>query len=104
MTSEIFVRIVLSIITIIGALVSAYVVPYLKIRVTDQQIKQLNYYVSIAVRCAEQIYTPEQWKIKKAYVMDYVTDMAEIIGIKLSQDQIDTIVEGVVNEIKQIKE
>lgn len=101
MTNEIFVKIVVSIITLCGALVSAYVIPFIHSKITREQMDLLSYYVSVAVRCAEQIYTPEQWADKKVYVFEYAKSVIEQkLYIKLSDDDINTIIEGIVNEIK----
>jgi hypothetical protein len=101
MNSELFVKIILAIISICGALVTAYVIPFIKSKISSTELNKLFEYVKIAVRCAEQIYTVEQWQEKKEYVMNYVMNiMNEKLHIELSYDQIDTIVEGIVNEVK----
>lgn len=101
MNGELLVKIVLAIISICGALVTAYVIPFIKSKISSTELNKLFEYVKIAVRCAEQIYTVEQWQEKKEYVMNYVMNiMNEKLHIELSYDQIDTIVEGIVNEVK----
>lgn len=101
MNGELLVKIVLAIISICGALVTAYVIPFIKSKISSTELNKLFEYVKIAVRCAEQIYTVEQWQEKKGYVMNYVMNiMNEKLHIDLSYDQIDTIVEGIVNEVK----
>lgn len=104
MNSELFVKIILAIVSICGALVTAYVVPFIKSKISSEELSKLFEYAKIAVRCAEQIYTVEQWQEKKEYVMNYVMNiMNEKLHINLSYDQIDTIVEGIVNEVKHNK-
>lgn len=101
MNGELLVKIVLALISICGALVTAYVIPFIKSKISSTELNKLFEYAKIAVRCAEQIYTVEQWKEKKEYVMNYVMNiMNEKLHIDLSYDQIDTIVEGIVNEVK----
>lgn len=101
MNGELLVKIVLAIISICGALVTAYVIPFIKSKISSTELNKLFEYAKIAVRCAEQIYTVEQWQEKKEYVMNYVINiMNEKLHIDLSYDQIDTIVEGIVNEVK----
>lgn len=104
MNGELLVKIVLALISICGALVTAYVIPFIKSKISLTELNKLIEYVKIAVRCAEQIYTVEQWQEKKEYVMNYVINiMNEKLHIDLSYDQIDTIVEGIVNEVKHNK-
>lgn len=101
MNGELLVKIVLALISICGALVTAYVIPFIKSKISSTELNKLFEYAKIAVRCAEQIYTVEQWQEKKEYVMNYVINiMNEKLHIDLSYDQIDTIVEGIVNEVK----
>lgn len=101
-TSEIFTQLILLAITIIGAIITAYVVPFVKSKFTAEEITNLTYYIGLAVRAAEQIYTPEQWAIKKEYVFKYAKEIiAEKLNITLTDAQLDAIIEGVVNEVKK---
>lgn len=102
MTNELFIRIVISLITLICALISAYVVPYIKSKIDVSKLAQLRTYTEIAVRCAEQIYTPEQWKDKKVYVKDYLLNVVnEKLNLTLTDADLETIIEGVVFEVKK---
>lgn len=101
MTTDLFMKLVMSLISVLGVIFTAYFVPMIKANVSQKQLEQLAYYVSVAVRCAEQIYTPEQWKEKKQYVFDYVLDIVNSkLHINLDEKDIDVIIEGIVNEIK----
>lgn len=101
MTTDLFMKLVMSLISVLGVIFTAYVVPMIKANVSQKQLDQLSYYISVAVRCAEQIYTPEQWKEKKQYVFDYVLDIVNSkLHINLDEKDIDVIIEGIVNEIK----
>lgn len=104
MTGELLVQICLGIISIVGAIATAYLVPFIKSKISETQLNQFFEYVKVAVRCAEQIYSVEQWQEKKQYVMDFVIKfMNEKLIIDLSYEQIDTIVEGIVNEVKKMR-
>lgn len=101
MSNELFMKIMLSVISLCGAIITGIIVPYIKAKIGDVKFDRLIYYVSVAVRCAEQIYTPEQWEEKKKYVMDYVMNLVNnSLNINISYDELNTIVEGIVNEIK----
>ncbi len=102
MTNELFLQIVGALITIAIALVSAYVIPWLKTKVNAEQIATFNYYLDLAVRCANQIYTPEQWKEKKEYVMNYLTSVVNTkLKLSLTEEDLSNLIEGKVNEIKR---
>ncbi len=101
MSNEIFVKVCISVITILSALITTFVIPYIKSKISQQNLDKLIEYTKIAVRCAEQIYTPEQWKEKKQYVMDYLLDLVNNkLNINITENELDVIVEGIVNEIK----
>lgn len=102
MSNELFLQIMGGIITILCALITGFVIPWLKSKVDAEQTAKLSYYVDMAVRCAEQIYTPEQWEQKKEYVTNYITDLINTtFKIKLSAEDINVLIEGAVNQIKR---
>lgn len=102
MTSELFVKIIGAVITIVVALISAYVVPYLKQKVTANDMETIKMYIQIAIRCADQIYTKEQWQEKKQFVFEYICKVVdEKLHIKLTPEDIDNLIEGLVNEIHE---
>lgn len=101
MTSETIITIVTAIVTIICALVSTYLVPLIKSKFSAEQLEAIKRYTVIAVRAAEQIFTPEQWQAKKNWVTEYITEIAHAkLHLNLTNDDINTLIEGVVNEIK----
>lgn len=101
MTTEMFIKLVLSLASALGVIFTAYIVPLIKANISQKKLDQLSYYVAVAVRCAEQLYTPEEWKEKKQYVTDYVLDIVNSkLKINLDEKDIDIIIEGIVNEIK----
>ena len=73
MNNEIFIKIVGGVITILCALITGFVIPWLRSKLNESQMNNLNYYLNLAVRCANQIYTPEEWIQKKQYVTEYIT-------------------------------
>lgn len=100
MTNEAFIKICLSLITIFGTLVSIYVIPFVHARLGQVQLDKVMYYVDLAVRCADQIYSPEEWMQKKEYVVDYITHIVNnVMHLTLSAQDIDVLIEGVVNSV-----
>lgn len=101
MTTDLFIKLVMSLISILGVIFTAFILPWIKANLSQKQLDQLSYYVTVAVRCAEQLYEPEQWKEKKAYVTAYIMDIVNTkLKINLNAQDIDIIIEGIVNEIK----
>lgn len=99
---QLFVQVVGAVITIIVSLISAYVIPWLKAKISKDQIETLNYYLELAVKCANQIYTAEQWQEKKQYVTSYIVDVINNkLSLTLTEQDIDTLIEGMVNHVKK---
>lgn len=100
--NEIFMEIVGAIITILVALITGFVIPWLKTKISNENLDKITYYTEMAVRCAEQLYTPEQWREKKAYVLNYIRELANgTFGVNLSDQDIDVLIEGAVNSVKE---
>ena len=104
MNTDLITKIVELLLTIIIMLLSAYVIPWIKTRIGAEKMKQLEQFCEAAVRAAEQLYTPDQWKQKKEYVLQLVTDKITSLGIGLNEAEVDAIIEGVVNFVKHNKE
>lgn len=102
MSHDLFMDLMKILIALLGVLVTGYLIPWIKNHVSESQMRQLDYYCSVAVRCAEQIFTPEQFNEKKQYVTEYIRRVVDArLSIKITDEDIDLIVEGVVNAIKK---
>lgn len=99
MNTELFMNIALAVISIIGALITAYVIPWIKNNISAKDMEQITFWVRFAVRCADQLFTEEQWQEKKKYVMAYVIDMASKLGLKLTEQDINVLIEAAVNSL-----
>ncbi len=76
------------------------IIPYIRQKMGEEKWLRFMEYIEYAVRCAEQIYTPEEWEQKKSYVMHFVINKAEELGLDISEHDIDVLVEGIVNAVK----
>lgn len=101
MNNQIFTQLVCGIITIIGALVSAYLIPWLKVKADTTKMADFIGFVEKAVRWANQTIPAEEWERKKAEVTKRVVSYVERhSGLELTDDDIDAIIEAVVNSVK----
>ena len=101
MTNELYMQIFQLLITILLGIITAYVIPLIKSKVSKDQMETLIYYVNIAVKAASQIYTKEQWQEKKDYCMNYLKNITnEKLNISLSDEEMSTLIEGVLNGLK----
>lgn len=88
------------IIALLGAIVTYIVIPYIKERTTKDQMENLMFWVKIAVGAAEQIYKDKgQGALKKEYVIKFLHDK----GIKITEEQIDLLIEAAVFELNNFK-
>lgn len=99
MNANTFMTIALAIISIIGALITAYVIPWIKTKISAQDMETITFWVRFAVRCADQLFAPEEWQQKKKYVMSYVVDMARKLKIDLTEQDLNILIEAAVNSL-----
>lgn len=101
MNEQIFTQLVCGIITIIGALISAYLIPWLKVKVDTTKMADFISFVENVVRWANQTIPAEEWERKKEEVTQRVVSYVERhSGLELTDDDIDAIIEAVVNSVK----
>ena len=94
-------QVIQALLTLILAVISAYVIPWIKSRVNQEKLDKIQQYAEYAVRYAEQVYSTEQFKEKKEYVFNYILDKVNTIGIKMNEKDVDILVEGIVNLVKK---
>ena len=77
-----------AVVTLIIAAISAFVIPWLKRKISAEKLAEVAEWVQIAVTAAEQIYNgPGRGEEKKAYVLEFLTskgytvDMAAIVNL-----------------------
>ena len=81
---------------LIGVIITAVVIPYIKSKTTTQQQAQINAWVKIAVAAAEQIYKGSgRGEEKKEYVINWLEER----GFTLDEDELDALIESAVYEL-----
>ena len=100
MNPELITKLTEAIVSVVVILITAYVIPWLKNKVGDDKYATIVDFAEIVVRSAEKIYTPEEWAKKKEYAVELVSKKAKEIGIDLSVEEINAIIEGAVQAVK----
>lgn len=100
MNPELITKLVEAIVTVVIVIISAYIIPWLKNKVGNDKYATIIEFAEIVVRSAEKIYTPEQWQEKKQYAVNLVIEKAKNIGIDLSVEEVNAIIEGAVQAVK----
>lgn len=91
-------NVVSAVITLLVAIVTTFLIPYLKERVDAEKFEKIKAWVKVAVNAAEMIYTGVgRGEEKKAYVLDYLNQK----GYKLDSATIDNLIESAVLELKK---
>lgn len=82
--------------TLIAAIITAVVVPYIRSKTTAAQQKEITTLVQIAVTAAEQLYTQSgKGKEKKAYVLKWLSER----GVVVDEKELDAMIEAAVFEL-----
>lgn len=98
MNSELLAVITKAVVMICSALITIYVLPWLKAKIGAENLEKVELLAEQGVRAAEMIYTPEEWKLKKQYVIRLIQDKATEAG--LTEDDVNAIIEAFVQEVK----
>lgn len=85
-----------AIITLLAALVTYKLIPWIKSKTTDQQQKNLSAAARIAVYAAEQIFNHGDNGIK----YDYVKEQLARAGFALDPEELKRTIESAVHELK----
>ncbi|MGJ0847406.1 phage holin [Tissierella praeacuta] len=100
MNGEAFVKIGTALIALIGAIITYVIVPFLKSKTTEKQRDTAKFWVQIAVNAAEQIYKEKgKGNLKKEYVLEFLNSK----GIKITDEQLDALIEATVYELNKNK-
>lgn len=101
MTLEQITVLVKALAIILGFIFTMVIKPAIVTYVGKDVVEEYLNYIKVAIRCAEQIFTPEQWAEKKDYVYTYAISKAAEMNMEISPEDIDILIEGFVNEIKK---
>ncbi|MDD3175799.1 MAG: phage holin, LLH family [Candidatus Nanoarchaeia archaeon] len=88
--------IVNAVIAIIAAVATAFLVPWIRSKTTEQQRKEIGAWVKIAVAAAEQLYLGAgRGSEKKEYVLQFLANN----GIAVDVDTIEAMIEAAVQQL-----
>jgi hypothetical protein len=80
-------------IALIAAVITAFVIPWIKSKTTAAQFEKIETWVTIAVEAAEQIYTGSgRGAEKKAYVVEFLNSK----GFSIDAEALDKLIEAAV--------
>ena len=88
--------IVNAVIALIVAIITTFLIPWIKSKIDAAKLAQIVEWVGIAVRAAEQIYNESgMGEKKKQYVLDFLADK----GFTLDPNSINAMIEAAVKNL-----
>jgi len=88
------------ILTILGLVITYFVVPWLKTKLSNEKLTAIEMWINIAVAAAEQMKTAGIiTDDKKTYVLQFIKDK----GITITDQELDALIEAAVYEINKAK-
>ena len=88
--------IVNAVIALIAAIITTFLIPWIKSKIDAAKLAQIVEWVGIAVRAAEQIYNESgMGEKKKQYVLDFLADK----GFTLDPSSINAMIEAAVKNL-----
>lgn len=90
--------IISAVLTLIISLVSAFLIPYIKAKTSEEQFNTIKLWVQVAVQAAEMLYVGSgRGEEKKQYVIEFLKSK----GFTLNAEEIENLIESAVLELKQ---
>lgn len=91
-------QIIVAILTLVISAVSAFLIPYIKTKVSAEQFATIKLWVQVAVQAAEMLYVGSgRGEEKKQYVLDFLKSK----GFSLNMEEIENLIEAAVLKLKQ---
>lgn len=84
-----------AIITIVSLLVTSFLIPYIKQRLSVEKYEDLKKWVNVGVKAAEQIYGSKTGQEKKEYVVSFLLSK----GIVFNVDEVEAMIEAEVYKL-----
>lgn len=84
-----------AIIVLISALITTFVLPYIKQKLSDDKRQKLIFWIETAVKAAEQLYGSKAGQQKKEYVVSFLLSK----GIVADIDEVTALIESEVYKL-----
>ncbi len=97
-------QIILSAIPVIGALITCFIIPYIKTNVDAAKLAQYKEWASLAVKAAEMLWQETgQGKDKKSYVVRFLNNLFNAQRTIITEEQLNILIEAAVKEMKELE-
>ena len=100
--NESLFQVVLTIIPVIGAIITYFIVPFIKSSISEKQLAQYKEWSKLAVKTAEMLWRETgHGEDKKAYVVNFLNDMFNKNKVVITEEQMNVLIEACVKEMKE---
>lgn len=97
-------KIILSLIPVLGAIITYCIVPYIKANVDLTKLAQYKEWATLAVKTAEMLWKETgHGKDKKEYVVQFLNDMFNSKKVVITEEQLNILIESAVKEMKELE-
>lgn len=87
-----------ALVSLLGVIITVYLVPLIKSKASDAQLEKIRTVVNIAVQAAEQIFAEGgSGASKKEWVIEYLKEH----NINVDEEQINALIEAAVYELNK---
>lgn len=94
--------IIVGLIVLIGGVLSAFGLPFLRSKLSVEQLATLKQVVNIAVYAAEQLFGAKMGKDKKAFALEYAKKLLAKFKLTFDDEVVDAAIEAQVKELKLV--
>ena len=89
-----------AVIVLLSALVTTFLLPYIRQKLSDEKRQKLIFWIETAVKAAEQIYGSKAGQQKKDYVVAFLLSK----GIVANVDEVTALIESEVYKLTKARE
>lgn len=94
-------QIILAVIPVLCAILTAYIIPYIKAKIGTEKLSEYEYWVNIAVKAAELIWIESgHGADKKQYVIDFMNKIFNYKKTVITDEQLNALIEAAVKQLK----
>lgn len=88
------------IVMLAALLVARYLIPFIKTKISTEQMGEVKMWVNAAVLMVQQVYGTEPGTERKKIALDLLNNMLLKENIRITSDQLDTLIEAAVKTMK----
>lgn len=94
-------NILLACIPVLGAIITYFIIPFIKASVNEKHLAQYKQWAELAVRCAEMLWTESGCgEDKKEYVTNFLNNTFNQNKIIITEEQLNVLIESCVKMMK----